>query len=543
MTSIKFARFLMALICVLICLNSGSLPVAQAAVSQVVLSNVPQVGFSSSYNSNFFDVGTRFSVPAGINYTLDRVSVQLVGSSASFSAFLYDTPGALPGTLVSQIGGTVTVNATGAGAVTPFVASVPITLQANHTYMVVLTGTGNYGLTVNLPTGIFTFQSSALYDRTGLTWTSVPMLSLALSIEATPQLPPTASFTFLRTGLSVAFTDTSTEAPNAWTWDFGDSSTSTAQNPTHIYPAYNTYNVCLTASNAYGISNQTCQQVIVSTPTLTPTATNTLVPPHPDTIGVYKDGAWYLRNSNTSGTQDIYATYGGDPTDLPVVGDWNGDGIDTLGIYRVSEGRFYLSDSNTGPAPTHVVVLFGNPADTPFSGKWTVDMTGDGIGVYRNSNGILYQRKSLTSGFNDFFAIFGNPGDLGFAGDWDGNGFDSIGIYRSSNQIWYLTNNSTPSGITFSEIDFVWDIANEHPVIGDWDGVGGSTVGYLTSSGVFALYATAASAGATNVFAFGPVNGRPVAGKWLSSSKPSLSQMLFSTQSGNTNSDLGGSGD
>ncbi len=292
-----------------------------------------------------------------------------------------------------------------------------------------------------------------------------------------------------------------------------------------------------------GTTNNGAAYVYVAAlPTPTPTATNTSVPPRPDTIGVYKDGAWYLRNTNTSGPEDIYATYGGDPSDLPVVGDWNGDGMDTLGVYRVSEGRFYLSDSNTGPASTYVVVLFGNPADMPFAGKWTADMTGDGIGVYRNSNGILYQRKSLTSGFDDFFAVFGNPGDQGFAGDWDGNGFDSIGVYRSINQMWYMTNNSTPNGITLSDINFVWDIGSYPPVIGDWDGIGGSTVGYLTSAGTFDLHSALASAGSDNTFAFGPLNGKPIAGKWVAASRPPVAGVVNPSHPG-SNVESNSSGD
>jgi alpha-glucosidase len=261
------------------------------------------------------------------------------------------------------------------------------------------------------------------------------------------------------------------------------------------------------------------------TATVTPTntATNTPTPPRPDTIGVYKNGVFYLRNSNTSGGADITAFFGGDPNDLPVVGDWNGDGVDTIGVYRNNTGFYFLSDSNTSPAVNYTV-LFGNPGDTPFAGKWTADMTGSGIGVYRNSNGILYQRKSLTSGFDDFFAVYGNPGDIGFAGDWDGNGFDSIGIYRSSNQTWFLTNNSTPSGITFSDIDFVWDATGVYPIVGDWDANLTATVGYLNpNSGVFYLKDTA-------LFAFGPTGARPIAGKWITGSRPPLGSVIGQPQ-------------
>ncbi|HLP19658.1 MAG TPA: Ig-like domain-containing protein, partial [Chitinophagales bacterium] len=43
----------------------------------------------------------------------------------------------------------------------------------------------------------------------------------------------------------------------------GDATTSTQQNPTHVYTANNTYNVCLTATNGGG-SNQHCENVVVT---------------------------------------------------------------------------------------------------------------------------------------------------------------------------------------------------------------------------------------------------------------------------------------
>ncbi len=255
-----------------------------------------------------------------------------------------------------------------------------------------------------------------------------------------------------------------------------------------------------------------------STGTPTPTATNT--PIRPDTIGVYRNGVFYLRNSNTTGNADITAYFGNGTDERPVAGDWNGDGIDTIGVYRTSTGFFLLSNSNTSPSVAYTV-LFGNPGDLPFAGRWTPDMTGDGIGVYRDSNGVLYQRKSLVSGFDDFFAVFGNPGDYGVAGDWDGNGYDSIGIYRSFSQRWYLTNNSTPAGITFSDLDYMWNAPTSPLVVGDWNGDGSTTPGYLTDTGVFVLHLSNGPAGPDMQFAFGPIEGNlPVAGKWFAPNRP-----------------------
>jgi subtilisin family serine protease len=274
----------------------------------------------------------------------------------------------------------------------------------------------------------------------------------------------------------------------------------------------------------------------------TPTPTNTPPPNRPDTIGVYlPNGTWYLRNSNSTGGADITASFGGDANDLPVVGDWNGDGMDTIGVYRNSTGFFILSNSNTAPAVNYEVLL-GNPGDTPFAGRWRPDlMTGDGIGVFRPSNGILYQKRQLTSGFSDYFAVFGNPGDTGFAGDWNNDMKDSIGVYRPGNTTWYGTNNSEPSGITFGDFGFVWDIGIDGiPFVGDWDGDAVSTVGYLrTTDGTFVLHATLATAGADNSFAFGPAGARPVAGKWTLPSRPPMNRVVIPIQAP-VNSETGG---
>jgi hypothetical protein len=161
-------------------------------------------------------------------------------------------------------------------------------------------------------------------------------------------------------------------------------------------------------------------------------------------------------------------------------------------------------------------------------------MTGSGIGVYRNSNGIVYQRKSLTSGTDDYFAIFGNPDDQAIAGDWDGNGFDSIGIYRSANQTWYLANNSTPNGITFSDLSFEWSIGASMPVVGDWNGDGSSTTGYLAQSGGFVLNANHGNIGSFALFAFGPDGSKPIAGKWTVGSRPAVAGVVAPISAGGT---------
>ncbi|WP_308219145.1 PKD domain-containing protein [Methanoplanus endosymbiosus] len=76
-----------------------------------------------------------------------------------------------------------------------------------------------------------------------------------------PGNPPVADFTAtpLSGGapLIVNFTDSSSNEPSSWQWDFGDGATSSEQNPTHIYSSFGTFTVTLTATNAHGDGTKT----------------------------------------------------------------------------------------------------------------------------------------------------------------------------------------------------------------------------------------------------------------------------------------------
>jgi len=103
------------------------------------------------------------------------------------------------------------------------------------------------------------------------------------------------------------------------------------------------------------------------------------------TVGVFRGGTWYLDEDGDGrwGSRDRVAFFG-QAGDLPVVGDWNGDGITDLGVYR--DGRFYLDiDGNGQLTAADKVITLGQPGDRPFAG----DFNGDGraeIGVYRTQS-------------------------------------------------------------------------------------------------------------------------------------------------------------
>ncbi len=77
---------------------------------------------------------------------------------------------------------------------------------------------------------------------------------------------PVANFTSSVSGLTVSFTDSSTDSDGSIasrSWDFGDSTTSTATNPSKTYSAAGTYSVKLTVTDNGGATNTKTASVTV----------------------------------------------------------------------------------------------------------------------------------------------------------------------------------------------------------------------------------------------------------------------------------------
>ena len=113
---------------------------------------------------------------------------------------------------------------------------------------------------------------------------------------------------------------------------------------------------------------------------------------------------------------------------IPVTGDWSGDGIKNIGVFQ--DGRWRLDSDGDGRwSENDEVFEFGQPGDLPVVG----DFNGDGIdqiGVFRDGLWIVDMNGNRQMDAHDAVFYLGGPGDLPVAGDWNGDGVDQPGVYH-----------------------------------------------------------------------------------------------------------------
>lgn len=143
-------------------------------------------------------------------------------------------------------------------------------------------------------------------------------------------------------------------------------------------------------------------------------------------IGFFNNGRWKWKLSSDGSTKsDDFGQAG----DLPVVGDWNGDGRDDLGVVRA--GSWILRIPNTTKPPK--VAKGGVVTMVPEAKAAVVTVP------------------------------FGVATDIPIAGDWNGDGTDTPGVIRAGTQ-WIVSQSLAKIGKT--KTITIPDIAGTTPLIG-----------------------------------------------------------------------------
>ena len=234
-----------------------------------------------------------------------------------------------------------------------------------------------------------------------------------------------------------------------------------------------------------------------------------------DTPGSYLSatGAFFLRNSNSSGSADIVFTFGaGGATTVPIKGDWDGDGDDTVGLYDQTTGAFFLRNSASN-GPAELVFTFGavSAMNIPVTGDWDGDGD-DTVGIYDALTGNFFLKNTNAAGPADLVFQFGVGGAIPIAGDWNADNTDTIGIYVASSGTFFLRNSNSPGGADITPFSF--GPPNSTPLAGDWNGDGTDSVGVYIPASASWFLSNGFTGTADFVFGYGPASAAGIVGDW-----------------------------
>lgn len=178
-------------------------------------------------------------------------------------------------------------------------------------------------------------------------------------------------------------------------------------------------------------------------------------------LGIYVDGQWFidLNGNGRWDDEDLWAHLGS-REDLPVTGDWDGDGKTDIGIFGPvwpADPRAIVHEPGL-PAPENQPA--GKPKNVPpppqeaTSGWRTLQRTREG---------------DVRADLIDHVFHYGEAGDVPVSGDWTGAGVDSIGVFR--NGTWILDSDGD-GRLTERDMRLELGRAGDQPVVGDFDGDG-----------------------------------------------------------------------
>jgi len=112
-----------------------------------------------------------------------------------------------------------------------------------------------------------------------------------------------------------------------------------------------------------------------------------------------------------------------------VAGDWNGDGITTIGAYNPAKNRWILRNSNVSGKASAIFQFGADPDWTPLVDDWDGDGR-DTVGQFNSDNGRVFLKNSNSGGGHDFtFVLTGGVNKVPVVGDWNGDGKDNVGFY------------------------------------------------------------------------------------------------------------------
>ncbi len=235
-------------------------------------------------------------------------------------------------------------------------------------------------------------------------------------------------------------------------------------------------------------------------------------------LGAYVDGYWvldYNGNGQWDGMSVDKVAFFGGPGWTPVVGDWNGDGRAKIGAFKDGIWALDYDGNFAWNPPTDKVVFWGGAGYTPVVGDW--NNTGwTKIGAYKDGLWVIdYDGNFAWNPPTDKVVFFGGTGATPLVGDWNGSGTAKIGV--SLEGVWLIDfdGNYQWDGAAVDKITFFGG-TGWTPMVGDWDGSGTTKIGvYQAGTWVLDYNGNYTYDDAQDkVLFFGGPGQTPVVGKW-----------------------------
>ncbi|MEW9624645.1 protease pro-enzyme activation domain-containing protein [Rhodanobacter geophilus] len=300
---------------------------------------------ASHYSTDFHDVtsgnNSGETAATGWDYTTGFGSINIANFVANVagSGGTVTVPTASNGSVSTNentaVSGTLAATASGGASLTFAVVAQP----AHGTVAITNAATGAFTYT---PASGYTGSDSFTFDATDSAGTS-NVATESVTVNAAGAGKPVANFTDTVSGLTVNFTDSSTDTGgtiNSHAWTFGDGATSTAANPSHTYAAAGTYSVTEKVTDSTGATSSKTASVTVSAPS----------------GGTFSNNTRKVIRDNATITSNISVT--GEPGNAPstlqvhvnITHNWSGDlEIDLVapnGAYAVLQSPDYNDDGN-----------------------------------------------------------------------------------------------------------------------------------------------------------------------------------------------------